>query len=125
MTAAWLEPRRCRRVAFAVLSALVVGTFLPASRPAAAATAQPAFYTDEAPGGAATAGQRVIALTFDDGPGPSTAAVLGILQQYRVPATFFDVGIEVAQDPQLAHQEVADGFSVQNHTWNHPNLTTI
>ena len=60
----------------------------------------PAFTTWQAPGGA-TAGQRVIALTFDDGPGIYTAQVLSVLQQYHVPATFFEIGEEVAANPEL------------------------
>ena len=69
---------------------------------AGAATAQPAFFTSQAPGGAATAGKKVIALTFDDGPSPYTPAVLSVLEQYHVPATFFEIGEEVARYPQYA-----------------------
>src|ERR1035438_2185851 len=38
---------------------------------------------------------RAIALTFDDGPSESTPAILDLLAQYRVPATFFQVGANV------------------------------
>ena len=65
---------------------------------------QPAFYTYQAPGGAATAGQRVVALTFDDGPGPFTPQVLSVLERYQVPATFFEIGEEVARYPQYARR---------------------
>ena len=90
-----------------------------------AANGQPAFTTFEAPGGAATAGHRVVALTFDDGPGPFTPQVLSVLERYRVPATFFEVGVEVAQYPQYAKQVAAAGFPVGNHTWNHPDLSKL
>jgi peptidoglycan/xylan/chitin deacetylase (PgdA/CDA1 family) len=95
--------------------------------PAAAASPgpQPAFYTYQAPGGGSTAGQRVIALTFDDGPGPYTPQVLSVLESYRVPATFFDIGEEVAAYPQYAAMVAAAGYPVENHTWSHPDLTTI
>ena len=98
------------------------------SRGAAAAgpaNGQPAFTTSQAPGGAATAGKKVIALTFDDGPGPYTPAVLSVLEQYRVPATFFEIGDEVASYPQFARMVVAAGYPVENHTWSHPDLATL
>jgi peptidoglycan-N-acetylglucosamine deacetylase len=87
--------------------------------------AQPAFTTSQAPGGAATAGQKVIALTFDDGPGPYTPAVLAELERYQVPATFFEIGEEVAAYPQFARMVAAAGYPVEDHTWSHPNLTTL
>ena len=91
----------------------------------AQSSGQPAFTTSEAPGGAATAGQRVIALTFDDGPGPFTPQVLSVLEQYRVPATFFEIGDEVARYSQYSKMVVAAGFPVEDHTWSHPDLTTL
>jgi peptidoglycan/xylan/chitin deacetylase (PgdA/CDA1 family) len=92
---------------------------------AAQAGPQPAFYTYQAPGGAATAGKRVIALTFDDGPGPYTPQVLSVLQQYGVPATFFEIGIQVAEYPQYTRLVSAAGYPVEDHTWSHPDLATI
>jgi len=92
---------------------------------ASAATPQPAFYTYQAPGGASTAGKRVIALTFDDGPSAYTAQVLSVLQQYHVPATFFEVGYEVAATPQITRMVHDAGYPVQNHTWDHSNLATL
>jgi peptidoglycan/xylan/chitin deacetylase (PgdA/CDA1 family) len=86
---------------------------------------QPDFYTYQAPGGAFTAGRRVIALTFDDGPGPYTPEVLAILEQYRLPATFFDVGEEVALYPQYVQMVASAGYPVENHTWSHVDLATI
>lgn len=64
---------------------------------------------------------KVIALTFDDGPWPHwTEQILDILKKNNIKATFFMVG-EVVQDyPQLAKQVVADGHAVGNHTWTHP-----
>ena len=91
----------------------------------AASNGQPAFTTFEAPGGAATTGQRVIALTFDDGPGPYTPQVLSVLERYQVPATFFEIGEEVAAYPQYSKMVAAAGFPVEDHTWSHPDLTTL
>jgi peptidoglycan/xylan/chitin deacetylase (PgdA/CDA1 family) len=67
----------------------------------------------------------VIALTFDDGPGPYTPQVLSVLERYQVPATFFEVGEEVAAYPQYSKMVAAAGFPVEDHTWSHPDLTTI
>jgi peptidoglycan/xylan/chitin deacetylase (PgdA/CDA1 family) len=92
---------------------------------AGGATPQIAFYTYQAPGGATTAGQRVIALTFDDGPGPYTPQVLSVLEQYGVPATFFETGENVAEYPQYTAMVAAAGYPVENHTWSHPDLTTL
>ena len=92
---------------------------------ASAAGSAPAFYTWQAPGGASTAGARVVALTFDDGPSPYTPAVLSVLQQYHVPATFFEVGEEVPRYPQYSRLLTAAGYPVENHTWSHPDLTTL
>jgi peptidoglycan/xylan/chitin deacetylase (PgdA/CDA1 family) len=86
---------------------------------------QPAFYTYQAPGGAVTAGRRVIALTFDDGPGPYTPQVLSVLEQYHVPATFFEIGENIVDYPQYTRMLVAAGYPVEDHTWTHPDLTTI
>jgi peptidoglycan-N-acetylglucosamine deacetylase len=82
-------------------------------------------YTDEAPGGAATAGKRVIALTFDDGPGPYTPQVVAVLEHYHVAATFFEIGIHIVDYPQYTRMLVAAGYPVENHTWTHPDLATL
>jgi peptidoglycan/xylan/chitin deacetylase (PgdA/CDA1 family) len=65
-----------------------------------------------------------VALTFDDGPTPYyTPQVLNILQEYGVKATFFCIGRQVANYPDLVRQEYAAGHIVGNHSWSHPNLT--
>ncbi len=108
----------------AVALLLAIGT-LAAPGAGALSNGQPAFTTSQAPGGAATAGQRVIALTFDDGPGPFTPQVLSVLESYRVPATFFEIGDEVARYPQYSKMVAAARFPVEDHTWSHPDLTTL
>ena len=92
---------------------------------AAASSNAPAFTTEDTPGGAATAGLRVIALTFDDGPSPFTPSVLAVLEQYHVPATFFEIGEEVASYPQYSRLVAEAGYPVEDHTWSHPDLTTL
>jgi peptidoglycan-N-acetylglucosamine deacetylase len=97
----------------------------PGSKPAVAQIPQPARYTYQTPGGSATAGRKVIALTFDDGPSTYTPQVVSILQRYHVPATFFEIGENVVRYPQYTKMLAADGYPVENHSWTHPDLTTI
>ena len=64
--------------------------------------------------------QKVIALTFDDGPWPeSTAEVLDILKKNQIKATFFVIGQNVKNYPSLLKQEIAEGHVIGNHTWHH------
>jgi peptidoglycan/xylan/chitin deacetylase (PgdA/CDA1 family) len=67
-------------------------------------------------------GRKSLALTFDDGPTPSTPRILDVLSQYRVPATFFQIGKAVQALPGIA-QEVDDaGHEIGNHSHTHPNF---
>ena len=66
-----------------------------------------------------------VALTFDDGPSPYTPQVLAMLKHYNVHATFFLWGQHVQQYPTYAQQELAAGNALGNHTWSHPDLTTL
>ncbi|MCU0527408.1 MAG: polysaccharide deacetylase family protein [Elainella sp. Prado103] len=63
--------------------------------------------------------EKVIALTFEDGPSDSTAQVLEILQQYGVKATFFLSGAKVKQNPEIAKQVVAAGHGIGSRGWSH------
>jgi len=68
---------------------------------------------------------KTVALTFDDGPGRSTAAILKVLARYRVPATFFNIGVNVAVRPGLVRREVRAGYAMGDHTWDHPNMVLL
>lgn len=70
-------------------------------------------------------GRKYVALTFDDGPGPNTPAVLAELKKAGVPATFFVIGRNVKENPEVLRQVVAEGHEVGVHTWNHPDMTTL
>ena len=70
-------------------------------------------------------GGKTVALTFDDGPGPSTSAILSILESFKVRATFFDIGTQETEWPSDVRAEAADGFLIGNHTWNHPDMETL
>ncbi len=64
--------------------------------------------------------EKVIALTFDDGPWPiSTVQVLDILKQNQIKATFFVTGQNVKNYPDLLKRESAEGHIIGNHTWHH------
>jgi peptidoglycan/xylan/chitin deacetylase (PgdA/CDA1 family) len=63
-------------------------------------------------------------LTFDDGPGAGTQLVLERLEQLHLQATFFLIGDHVAGNETLVRREMADGDSLQNHTFHHSNLVT-
>jgi len=74
---------------------------------------------------AAPGSGKTVALTFDDGPGASTASILSILARYGVPATFFNIGQNMAAQRSLVRQEASMGYDLGNHTWDHPNMTTL
>lgn len=63
---------------------------------------------------------RAIALTFDDGPSESTPELLDVLAQYRVTATFFQVGANVDRLPEVARAVAAAGHEIGNHSYTHP-----
>jgi peptidoglycan/xylan/chitin deacetylase (PgdA/CDA1 family) len=65
-----------------------------------------------------------VALTFDDGPGPYTGRLLGVLRRYHAAATFFVVGNRIRYWPKLAAWEAADG-AVGDHTWSHADLRRL
>ena len=130
------RPRRCHvstSTAIAVAGAMVISSITVSSGvawPAISAggqsgAAQAAFYTWQAPNTPPLDGHKEIALTFDDGPGPYTPQVLAVLEQYQVPATFFEIGEMVAEYPQYAREVVAAGYPVEDHTWSHPDLSDI
>lgn len=65
--------------------------------------------------------EKVVALTFDDGPNPqATPAIARILRQQHVPATFFEVGHSITRYPRLTKMLAEDGFELGDHSWDHP-----
>ena len=66
-----------------------------------------------------------VALTFDDGPGDQTDRLLAALREKGVRATFFTIGKNVKARPDLVKKEAAEGHSVGNHSWDHPQLTKL
>jgi peptidoglycan/xylan/chitin deacetylase (PgdA/CDA1 family) len=69
---------------------------------------------------------REVAITFDDGPHPtSRALILDTLKQYGVHATFFDVGINMEHHAELVRRTAAEGHETANHTEHHQYLTEL
>ena len=68
---------------------------------------------------------KCIALTFDDGPKPTTAQLLDILAREGVKATFFLTGEQVTNHPGLTQRIAQEGHIVGNHTWSHPELPDL
>lgn len=69
---------------------------------------------------------KVVAITFDDGPDPqSTPALLDLLRKRGVPAVFFCVGRKVEENPSIVAQIVKDGHMVGNHSYGHSNFTNL
>ncbi|HEX4636412.1 MAG TPA: polysaccharide deacetylase family protein [Rhizomicrobium sp.] len=67
-----------------------------------------------------------LVLTFDDGPDPEwTPAILDILKEKKVPATFFMIGSNMEAHPGLVQRVMEEGHEVGNHTYTHPNLADI
>jgi peptidoglycan-N-acetylglucosamine deacetylase len=64
-------------------------------------------------------------LTFDDGPSVYTPQILSALEAKGVPATFFVLGERAVQFPSYVQREHADGDGIGDHTWDHPDLTTL
>ncbi|MEG5066407.1 polysaccharide deacetylase family protein [Microcoleus sp. B3-A4] len=62
---------------------------------------------------------KVIALTFDDGPSPETLKILEILQKHNAVATFFCLGANLREYPEIAKRVVQTGNAIGNHTWHH------
>jgi peptidoglycan/xylan/chitin deacetylase (PgdA/CDA1 family) len=92
----------------------------PAAKDAAPQPAQVEFIKS----GPTTGNQ--IALTFDDGPTPGvTDLILDELKRHGAKATFFMIGEQISAAPSLARRVLAEGHEIGNHTFTHPNLTTL
>ena len=70
--------------------------------------------------------EKVIALTFDDGPHPKyTAEVLELLAKYKAKATFFIIGKNAEKYPELVQQTYKAGHELANHTYTHPYNASV
>ena len=98
---------------------------------AATAAPTPAPSAPPTPAPAPATGRRVdpekkmIALTFDDGPGAGTQRILSALDAVDGRATFCMVGNRVGQYAQTARRVAEQGSEIATHTWDHPNLAKL
>ena len=68
---------------------------------------------------------KVIALTYDDGPGAHTSRLLDILRENQVKATFFMIGRQVLAHADVVKRVISEKHEIGNHTWDHPNLSKM
>lgn len=66
--------------------------------------------------------EKVIALTFDDGPTKKVNELLPILDQYNAKVTFFLIGQEIEEHPEEAQKIVTNGHQIGNHTFSHQRM---
>lgn len=63
--------------------------------------------------------EKVIALSFDDGPTEETLKILDVLDRYRVKAGFFCIGKSIEENPEIFKEIINRGHMVGNHTYSH------
>src|SRR5437773_10640725 len=67
-----------------------------------------------------------IAITFDDGPSATlTPKLLDILAAHHIKATFFVIGENVAEHPDIVARAAREGHEIGNHSWSHPNFAKM
>ncbi len=69
--------------------------------------------------------EKLIALTFDDGPGAHTARLLDILKEHNVKATFFVLGSQIDSHPDLLQRMIEEEHEIGGHSWTHRSFTTL
>jgi peptidoglycan/xylan/chitin deacetylase (PgdA/CDA1 family) len=117
----------------ALLSLLASGSFaqetkpaVPAEKPSAAPVKPKASPTPAEPSitfNSVHVDGPFIALTFDDGPNATlTPKLLDLLAARHLKATFFVVGQNAADHPEILKRAVREGHEIGNHSWSHPNL---
>ena len=67
-----------------------------------------------------------IAMTFDDGPHSTlTPKLLDILKERNIKVTFFVIGKNAQDNPDILKREAAEGHEIANHSWSHPDLAKL
>ncbi|MBO6054316.1 MAG: polysaccharide deacetylase family protein, partial [Oscillospiraceae bacterium] len=96
-----------RLTSLIILFALVIGVFVLPSRVNA------------------DAGDKLVALTFDDGPGPYTARLLDGLKERGVVVTFFMLGSRAEAYPAIVKRAYEEGHQIANHSYSHAEMTAL
>jgi peptidoglycan/xylan/chitin deacetylase (PgdA/CDA1 family) len=69
---------------------------------------------------------QYIAMTFDDGPSAeNTPRLLDMLKQRGIKATFFLIGENAAEHPEIVKRIREEGHEIGNHSWTHPQLSKL
>lgn len=96
----------------------------PEPTPTPVPTATP--YVCEMSGQKVNPDKKMIAITFDDGPGTkSTDRILKALKKNKAKATFFVLGENALNHPDRVKQMVEDGHQIGTHTYGHKSLTKL
>jgi peptidoglycan-N-acetylglucosamine deacetylase len=67
--------------------------------------------------------EKVVALTYDDGPYPPyTNQLLDILDSYKIKATFFEIGRNIEKHPEIVPMIIARGNELANHSYSHKDM---
>src|SRR5437763_7137601 len=67
-----------------------------------------------------------IAMTFDDGPSATlTPKLLELLAAHHIKGTFFVIGENVAEHPEIVARAAREGHEIGNHSWSHPNFAKM
>src|SRR5882724_2957395 len=67
-----------------------------------------------------------IAMTFDDGPSAKlTPKLLDLLAAHHIKATFFVIGENVVEHPEIVARAAHEGHEIGNHSWSHPYLAKM
>ena len=117
---------RCWLAPAGLLSLCLTGCLLaqPSAAPQPTATATPPPPSATTPAlsySAVHVDGPYIAMTFDDGPSEKlTPELLDILAQYHIHATFFVIGKNAAEHPEILQRAVREGHEIGNHSWSHP-----
>ncbi|BCY13479.1 bi-functional transferase/deacetylase [Actinoplanes sp. L3-i22] len=93
--------------------------------PSAALNGGPIIQTDGTTTTTVSVPDKQIVLTFDDGPDPEyTPEILRVLAKYDVPATFFMIGSQIAEYPDVVREVAESGNEIGIHTFTHPELSS-
>jgi peptidoglycan-N-acetylglucosamine deacetylase len=70
-------------------------------------------------------GERLLCLSFDDGPGPQTPLILDLLAEHGARGTFFVLGQSVEEREEVLARTIGDGHEIGNHTYSHPHAMDL
>lgn len=111
-----------------VTSALVLagcGSASVAEDPAASTEPATASSTQTSAASSSSSDEKVVYLTYDDGPAADTRSLLKVLKKHGAQATFFVVGELSSRNHAMINEIHDQGHFIGNHTWAHPMLTEL